>query len=356
MASLWFQSTQTEASNSDECSQGHPSNLISVVAAAGSELPILAPGYLSFDKNLGKGSSFIVNRELYSAFPDKEPYYVAVKHIIVADQPQRRLQQHYSKVVRELRVLTHRNLRENQYIVKLLAYGWTDSPKGQWPYLVLDYSPYGTLDEFLQRFETNWIVRREFGLDVALGLKALHDSNIIQGDVKPSNVLVFEAANFEIGNFVNRNQMARISDFGGAIFDLDDDHAISYGGTALYNAPEQEQRGKYKSKLTFTRQQLYQADIYSFGVTFWEILKQGESFIDNKWLSQGETRTEFLNKIHENEEDPLLHRAEAFCKIVYSSSSIADIVLDCFRMTLRDEASQRSNITQIVNKLAQDKV
>jgi len=345
MSSLWFQRTQTRTSNSADSIREHPSNLASILAAAGSELPLLAPENLSLDKTLGKGSCFVVNRELYSRFPDTDPYYVAVKRISVADQPPRRLQQHYDKVVRELRVLTHQSLKDNQYIVKILAYGWTGSPKGRWPYLVVDYSNYGTLKEYLQRIETTWNDRRELGLDVALGLKALHESKIVHGDVKPSNILVFEAQG------LIRGQMARISDFGGAIFDIDDNHANRYSGTSIYNAPEQEQRGKYKLERVFALEQLYQADIYSFGITLWEILKQGKSYMDDKWFSDGETRMELLSRIHEEEEDPLLRRAEAFCDTIFWKTPIYDAILDCFRMTLRDKASQRSDITQIVGAL-----
>lgn len=345
MSSLWFHGTQTEASHSSDSVQEHPSNLTSIVAAAGNKLPLLAPEKLSFDKTLGKGSSFIVNRELYSRSSDTEPYYVAVKHIITGDQPPRRLQQHYDKVVRELRVLTHPSLEDNPYISKILAYGWDSGPKGGWPYLVVDYSNYGTLDEYLQRFEHSWADRRDFALDVALGLEALHESKIIHGDVKPSNVLVFEARQ------VIRNVMAKISDFGGAIFDLDDHRAIRYGGTSIYNAPEQEQRGKYKCETVFATEQLYQADTYSFGLTLWEIMKQGKSYIDDEWLLQGEERIDFLDRIHDEEENPLLRRAELFCNKIFWLYQESDAVLNCFRITLRDQASQRSNMTQVVGLL-----
>lgn len=341
MSSLWFQRTQREASISADSVR---EDLTSICTVAGSDLPLLAPEHLSFDKTLGKGSSFVVNREIYSRFPDVEPYYVAVKRMIVADQPLRRLQQHYDKVLRELRVLTHPNLKDNQYILTILACGWTDSPKGRWPYLVVDYSHTGTLNEYLSRFETTFTERQEYSLDVALGLKALHENNIIHGDVKPNNILLFESWG------TVRHSMAKISDFSGTIFDLRDNRMVGYGGTNIYNAPEQERRGKYKSQIVFAPEQLYQADMYSFGITLWEIMKRGKSYIDDEWLLQGETRIEFLNRIHEEEEDPILHRAEAFCESLFFEF-VYDLVLDCFRMTLRDKASQRSDITQIISRL-----
>lgn len=347
MSSLWFQSAQTEeVKNSANSDQEYASDLTSILAAAGNELPLLAPENLSFDKTLGRGSSFIVNRELYSRLSDTEPYYVAVKHIITADQPASRLQQHYDKVTRELRVLTHPNLKDNQYILKILAYGWTNNLQGQWPYLVVDYSPFGTLSEFLLRIQTSWADRKELALDIALGLKALHENKIVHGDVKPSNVLVFGARQNTI-----RNQMAKLSDFGGAIFDLDNHHIVGYGGTAIYNAPELEQRGKYKSGTAFTPEQLYQADMYSFGITLWEVMKHGKSYIDNEWLLEGETKIDFLNRVHKEEDDPLLRRAEAFCNTIFQESSISDTVLNCFRMTLTDRVSQRSDIIQIIDAL-----
>lgn len=348
MSSLWFSSTKEDANTSVDSITKYSSNLTDICTAATSVLPLVASANLTFDKTLGKGSTFIVNREVYSRFSDEEPYYVAVKHMIMVNQSPSRVRQHYDKVMRELRVLTHPNLKNNQYILKLLAYGWTDSHYGLLPYLVVDYSDSGTLNEYLSSRSSTWHERREFCLDVTLGLKALHESNIIHGDVKPSNILVFGCWG------TDRSHVAKISDFGGAIFDLDDNRMIGYGGTNIYNAPEQEQRGRYKSQTVFSPKQLYQADIYSFGLTIWEIMKKGKNYIDDDWLSQGETRIEFLNRIHEEEENHLLGRAEAFCDDTFSwNLPLSYVFRNLFYMTLRDEASQRCNITKIANYLTQ---
>ena len=349
MSSLWFSSTKKDANNTADSVIEHSSNLTDICTAATSVLPLVTSANLTFDKTLGKGSTFIVNREVYGPrFSDEEPYYVAVKHMIMVYQSPRRVRQHYDKVMRELRVLTHPSLKNNQYILTLLAYGWTDSHDDLWPYLVVDYADHGTLNEHLSSRPSNWNERLEFCVDVTLGLKALHDCNIIHGDVKPSNLLVFGAW----GTY--RSSLAKISDFGGAIFDLDDNRMIGYGGTNIYNAPEQEQRGRYKSQTLFSPKQLYQADIYSFGLTIWEIVKKGKNYIDDDWLSQGETRIEFLNRIHEEEEDPLLGRAEAFCDDTFSwQPLLSNVFWKFFYMTLRDEASRRYNMTKIADYLTQ---
>ncbi|KAH7018917.1 hypothetical protein EDB80DRAFT_869590 [Ilyonectria destructans] len=62
------------------------------------------------------------------------------------------------------------------------------------PYLVMNYSNIGTLAHFAQNRSLDLIERRLLARDVAMAIRALHDCNIIHGDVNPENVLVFDYA------------------------------------------------------------------------------------------------------------------------------------------------------------------
>ena len=193
--------------------------------------------------------------------------------------------------------------------------------------------------------------RRELALCVAAGLKALHESKIIHGDLKPSNILVFDTVD------PPRPQMAKLADFGGSIFELDEDQMIVYGGTAIYNAPEQEGRGTLNRGKAFTYQELYQADVYSFGLTVWETLKNGHQYIEAGWLEPRESKLDALHRICALERDGILARARTFCEHVFERQEQLSVLslafLETFKLTLRDDAQERSSIGTVMEALAQ---
>lgn len=192
--------------------------------------------------------------------------------------------------------------------------------------------------------------RRGLALDVAAGLKALHKSKIIHEDLKPSNVLKFHSSD------VSRPQMAKLADFGGSIFELDKDQRSIYGGTPLYNSPEQEGRGRTSTENTFTYQQLYQADIYSFGLTLWKVLKNGHEYIEERWLHPEESRHDALRRIYAKETDGIWQRVIIFCKSLFESyeqrSVLCVVIQETFDRTLRDDPHKRSGIDKIMAVLA----
>jgi serine/threonine protein kinase len=355
MSLVYFDFSDGAEPGSDDSSlesSSQPPNVTSILAAAGNELPLLPPTNLSFDKQLGRGSSFDVNLEIYVKPADKnwKPYYVAVKHMNLGRGSRDSLRPHYAGVQNELRVLTHPSLKDNDLILPILAYGWTNSLLGERPYLVVDYSDHGTLTQYLKRINPPLCDRRELALDVAAGLKALHDVKIIHGDVKPDNILVFDTLE------MSRAQMAKLADFGGAIFELDEEQAKLYGGTALYKAPELDGRGKFQEHNRVIATKLYAADIYSFGITLWEIMKSGRSYIEESWLLNGETKRDFLHRIAEVDEDAILCRARTFCAQLlrgHSSDTISKVVEQTFEITLPDDPLRRSDIDQVLDSLGQ---
>ena len=84
-------------------------------------------------------------------------------------------------------------------------------------------------------------------IDIANALKISYEIGIIHGDIKPSNVLIA------------RNGTAKLSDFGMAR-DISDESA-AIGGTPNYIAPE----------VLMGKKPTVQSDIYSLGVTFFEM-------------------------------------------------------------------------------------
>ncbi|CAF9925411.1 MAG: hypothetical protein ALECFALPRED_003133 [Alectoria fallacina] len=151
--------------------------------------------------------------------------------------------------------------------------------------------------------------------------------------------------------------MAKLADFGGSIFELDEDQMIVYGGTAIYNAPEQEGRGTLNRGKAFTYQELYQADVYSFGLTVWETLKNGHQYIEAGWLEPRESKLDALHRICALERDGILARARTFCEHVFERQEQLSVLslafLETFKLTLRDDAQERSSIGTVMEALAQ---
>ena len=357
MSSLWSQDiddTKQDIGVVEDVNVDHPTNLGDLLAATGSQLPVWPTAKLEFDKHLGSGGTFEVSRELHVDHIDEKwtPYYVAVKRMRLDEDASAQHWKHYDCVVRELQIMTHPSLRDHANIICLLAYGWTSSALGRHPYLVVEYSDYGTLTDHLQRIEPDLNERRELALDVAVGLKALHDCKIIHGDLKPHDVLVFAAA---ANLATDRLQIAKLADFGGSVFEVGDVKRANYGGTSVYKAPELDGRGMYKGVKAVTRSQLYQADIYSFGLTVWEIFNNGTQYFEERWLKQGESPLDALRRICDEEVDGILSRARIFYKRLFGQQqpSVFHIaLLKTFSMTLRDDAVERCSISRVIEGLA----
>jgi serine/threonine protein kinase len=331
-----------------------PMELTGLVNAAGRRLPLLPPENLLFDRFLGRGSNSLVSREIYIKSRDPDPtrkwtpYYVAVKHIPSERMTRPEFQQRCDGLTKELRVMTHANLREHECIIPALAYGWTENPLDfARPYLVVEYSDHGTLTEYLQRIQPSCDLRRELALDVAVGLQALHQSKIIHGDIKPDNVLVCDCED------VWRGQSARLSDFGAAIFESDGQRA-SYAGTTLYKAPDILFDSANYSSHEAIYAVYYSADIYSFGLTTWEIMMNGKGFICTDWLESDESPRTFLSRLYQSVTDGLLSRAEEFCRgpAFKGATDLQEALLSTFRLTLRNDWRARSEISEVVKALS----
>src|SRR5580704_4534341 len=131
------------------------------------------------------------------------------------------------------------------------------------PFLVLEYLPGGTLEDFMQKYkagdqkvEVEQVVA--IALGIAEGLAHAHRNGIVHRDIKPANIL-FSA-----------DGLPKITDFGISKFreapDLTKTGRVM--GTAGYMAPEQAQGTDVDSR----------ADIFSFGAVLFEMLTGEKPF------------------------------------------------------------------------------
>lgn len=188
------------------------------------------------------------------------------------------LRSHFRTLELEILALCHPPLRDHRNIVDLIAWGYdypTPDPTTCLPVLFVEKAMC-PLSGFLRR-ETvsveaglSWEIKHQLCLDIAEGLAALHSCGIVQGDVKPDNVLVFKQDN------PNVPYMGKLSDFGVCIF-MEEAHSLSfrsYRGTLGWIPPEAIE---YQENIHggFSPELLLKCDCFSYGLVALSVLITG---------------------------------------------------------------------------------
>lgn len=173
----------------------------------------------------------------------------------------------YMSVTTELLVLRHPYVKEHENIVNLLGITWDFEPGPEkiWPVIILEYSEYGSMDKIAF---PNFDIKLQICTDVAEALACIQRCGVAHCDVKAENVLIFA------GPSDQRKFIAKLSDFGCAILDVDSESSIPSGiaYTKPWNAPE------YKKHLT--GMDVMKTDTYSFGMMVWRVVMDNDPFCD----------------------------------------------------------------------------
>jgi serine/threonine protein kinase len=223
--------------------------------------------YPSLGAHLGVGATFSVERK-----EARGQKLVAVKHIRKVDNSNEASDSRYAEQTRmaleavlvEVQVLVHLGTLDPKNIVEILAYGWDEGPL---PYLVLEYADLGTLNLFLAEKIQPWEQKARISIGIASGLDLMHSCDIIHGDVKLENILVFSDPQngFE----------AKLADFGFCCSENIGQRI--FRGTRVYNAPEIRNQdvedGQAVEVADYTK-----ADVYAFGLVLWEIANNGRRY------------------------------------------------------------------------------
>ncbi|KAM0355025.1 hypothetical protein ACHAPU_000875 [Fusarium lateritium] len=289
------------------------------------------------DVSLG-GGSFDVRKVEASSFPIglgtnifTNRKFVAVKHPRIHDDGT----VSFGDIALELQILRHPPLQKHENIVNLLAvmYHGTGNEDGirVLPALVLEYAEHGSLKAFQEAgYARSLEERLRIAIDIARGLEVLHDSGIVHGDIKPSNLLVCKDP--------TRNYITKVSDFG---FAMPMEGGQLIGSTEVYSAPEAD-------GATGPSQYLRQQDIYSFGLTLWTILSDGVPFYSS--LPDGE-RLENLKQLKKSNLMPnlaafnILHRLR---NESYPLMTLVKIILFSLQLL---PARRFSNISRVIHHL-----
>lgn len=177
---------------------------------------------------LGEGGTFVVEK------CEHRKEAVAVKRIKLGGQQSdsATFQRKLTSVMLEIQIMCHQPLRSHPNILSLLGYGWETQDRSILPYILVEYSHFGTLRKYVQETNGLSMLSKEILMaDVASALHSLHNTGIVHGDVKLDNVLVFQSWDRPIG------AVAKLSDFGHSIVlasTADGESYDRYPGTPVY--------------------------------------------------------------------------------------------------------------------------
>ncbi|MDZ4815373.1 MAG: serine/threonine-protein kinase [Verrucomicrobiota bacterium] len=177
---------------------------------------------------------------VYRAYDTALQRIVAVKLLKKELSAQQDFITNFAREARATAVINHQN------IVQVYSFGEEDNQY----YLVMEVVDKGSLDERLEREgHIPELEVLEIGAQIAAGLRAAQQQNLLHRDIKPGNILFGD------------HGMAKLVDFGLAAFGSDGEEAEIWG-TPYYIAPE---------KLSGGRED-FRSDIYSLGGTLFHAI------------------------------------------------------------------------------------
>ncbi|MEM9017648.1 MAG: serine/threonine-protein kinase, partial [Verrucomicrobiota bacterium] len=195
---------------------------------------------------------------------DGEPNHYAIKI------PKKLKDESRIRLIQELNTLTaleHPNVVGNHGVLTPKEFGLA---------IPMDLCQGGNLRELLRKVgKIGENAALEIILQAAEGLEAAHTAGFIHRDVKPENLLVSEELPSDLAGieaaFSSENLTVKVADFGLAVSAEDQLEPRGGGasGTPRYKSPEQNKNEKNL---------LPSSDLYSLGLTFWELLEGNYPF------------------------------------------------------------------------------
>ena len=192
-------------------------------------------------KELGHGAF----GKVYQVLNEKENKYYALKKIELIEFCEEELELYEN----EAKLLSSIN---NAHIVKY----YNSSKDNEFFYILMEYCEGSDLKQFIKEYKSKNEKIDEKNVynmifDICLGIKEIHQKNLIHRDLKPENI------------FIDKYKMIKIGDFGiSKLLDNNDKYAKTTVGTNNYMAPEVIKGDKYNNKV----------DIWGLGCIIYELL------------------------------------------------------------------------------------
>ena len=218
---------------------------------------------------LGSGQSFSVERAEWKNASTGASHgnlgdFVAVKFFRRTEENMT----NWNTLLLEIRALLHEPIRYHPNIVRFLGIHWgaMHGSIAMFPVLMLEYAKFGTLDDFqASSGPLEFEVKKKLCHDVSKGLSILHACGVVHGDLKPRNVLIFSNKDESATVFFT----AKLSDFGGSVMDLTENHQRLRVYEENFGPPEYRE--------TLDAEGLKLTDAYSFGFLVWRTFLDGEN-------------------------------------------------------------------------------
>ncbi|PVI08328.1 kinase-like protein [Periconia macrospinosa] len=177
----------------------------------------------------------------FKRFKPRNPYY--------DDQGDR-----FQEPVNELIALKSDTIHKHAHMTQLKGLCWDFAENNKvYPVFVFDMSSLGDLYYFASAGEGQNMAfneRLQLCVDIGLALRSLHSVDIVHGDVKPRNVIIFES---------DQRYIAKVNDFGFATMFLDERDAKAMPRSPIWSAPEWHDR-------SFLLDAAKKMDVFSFGM------------------------------------------------------------------------------------------
>ncbi|KAI3316979.1 kinase-like domain-containing protein [Xylariaceae sp. AK1471] len=304
-------------------------------------------------KQLGTGTSGVVNQShinLMTSFAFKR--YNARNDRLENRNEYLREAFHY--FANELRAMTEPWIRQVESIVDLFGVCWEAKYNDEimWPVLVFEKAELGSLRHFLYSKPRKSLSLEDRALicrDCVLAVLTMHGCNIVHGDIKPDNILVFHSIQ-------SRRYIAKMTDFGFSHFGKTDTEYITLPSTSPWEAPEH-------NKDPVQIRDAKNADVYSLGLLCLWVLFEGDLLAnwDTYVSTHGDTDYRGLRRRDEKSlaklkvETGLLRFAEEQTDIHWSSAQDGRIgrMKRFWSLALRWNSAERtSNVRELLDLIS----
>ncbi|KAI1742629.1 kinase-like domain-containing protein [Xylaria scruposa] len=233
-------------------------------------------------------------------------------------------------LIAEISILGHEKIRGHPNIVRLVGICWdiVSNSEPIWPVLVFQKAEYKDLYWFMSSDGGKQLGARgrlKLCSDVAAAVMLMHGIDIVHGDIKPQNVLIFPDAKM--------TYVAKVTDFGYSTLDVAQSERITLPRSDPWYAPE------VRFDKSYSLLEAKRTDIYSFGLLLlWMISYSGT---DDRKSPQAVPMIEKIKNA--KEEETIIE----FAKIVVNSIAELDQVekkslIAFFELTLAQDPSQRT--------------
>ncbi|KAF5026822.1 hypothetical protein F66182_1106 [Fusarium sp. NRRL 66182] len=291
---------------------------------------------------IDRGATFSVERAIAIPNPQtagsapaviRQKRVVALKTIRIESQSDELPKVGWDHVLLEIRALLHETLRYHPNIVRLIGLCWGSSTASAnvYPQLVIEHAEHGTLEDLQSSSESPlpFAIKQKLLYDAGKGLSIIHACNIIHGDIKRQNVLIF-ADQSGYGPY-----LAKLADFGGAVYGSEKYDSYRFiCKTPRYAASE--------TNGTVTAETAKLCDTYSFGMLVCEAFADGDlSSLHPDFSSQRDLRRPSVTLNELKEAGQILPKATSLVQDYFGKHQVNQACFDMVKYVL-EQTIQRN--------------